>query len=120
MLVAIESTIPPGTTVNFAKPLLEESGLRVEEDLYLAHVPERIAPGRAIQELLNEPRVVGIGSRSTEKALELYSGVNPKLHPTDASTALTDTSNTVTNLTRCVQEGACWGLACEGAFRRWS
>jgi len=102
LLVVIESTIPPGTTVNFAKPLLEESGLRVEEDFYLAHVPESIAPGRAIHELLNEPRVVGgVGPRSTEKALELYSRVDPKLHPTDATTVLIDTSNTVTNLTRC-------------------
>jgi len=88
MLVVIESTVPPGTTVNFVRPLLEESGLRVEEYFYLAHVPERIAPGRAIHELLHEPRVVGgIGPRSTEKALELYRRVNPNLYPTDATTA---------------------------------
>jgi len=88
MLVVIESTIPPGTTVSFAKPLLEESELRAEEDFYLAHVPERIAPGKAIHELLHEPRVVGgVGPRSTMKALELYSKVNPNLYPTDAITA---------------------------------
>ncbi len=88
MLVVIESTIPPGTTAGFAKPLLEESGLRVEEDFYLAHVPERIAPGKAIHELLHEPRVVGgVGPRSTEKALELYRRMNPNLYPTDATTA---------------------------------
>jgi nucleotide sugar dehydrogenase len=88
LLVVIESTIPPGTTVGFAKPLLEESGFRVEEDFYLAHVPERIAPGKAIHELLHEPRVVGgVGPRSTERALELYGRVNSKLYPTDATTA---------------------------------
>jgi UDP-N-acetyl-D-mannosaminuronic acid dehydrogenase len=88
LLVVIESTIPPGTTVGFAKPLLEESGLRVEEDFYLAHAPERITPGRAIEELLNMPRIVGgVGPRSTGKALELYSRVNAKLLPTDATTA---------------------------------
>jgi len=88
LLVVIESTIPPGTTVGFAKPLLEESGLRVEEDFYLAHVPERIAPGRVIGELLDMPRVVGgVGPKSTEKAVELYGKVNPKLLPTDATTA---------------------------------
>ncbi|MCC6056744.1 MAG: nucleotide sugar dehydrogenase, partial [Desulfurococcaceae archaeon] len=87
LLVVIESTIPPGTTVGFAKPLLEESGLRAEEDFYLAHVPERIAPGRAVEELLNMPRVVGgVGPRSTEKAVELYSRVNSKLLTTDATT----------------------------------
>ncbi|MCC6004662.1 MAG: nucleotide sugar dehydrogenase [Thermofilum sp.] len=88
LLVVIESTVPPGTTVGFAKPLLEESGLRVEEDFFLAHVPERIAPGRAVEELLSAPRVVGgVGPRSTEKAVELYSRVNPRLLPTDATTA---------------------------------
>jgi len=78
LLVVIESTIPPGTTTGFAKPLLEGSELKVKEDFYLAHVPERIAPGKAIDELLNIPRVVGgVGPRSTEKALELYRRVNP-------------------------------------------
>jgi len=88
LLVVIESTIPPGTTNKLAKPLLEDSGFKVEEDFYLAHVPERIAPGRAIEELLNIPRVVGgIGPKSTEKVIELYSEINPKLLPTDATTA---------------------------------
>jgi UDP-N-acetyl-D-mannosaminuronic acid dehydrogenase len=88
LLVIIESTVPPRTTVSLAKPLLEESGLSVEKDFYLAHVPERIAPGRAIEELLNMPRVVGgVGPRSTEKALELYGKVSPKVYPTDATTA---------------------------------
>ena len=87
-LVVIESTMPPGTTVGFAKPFLEQSGLRVEDDFYLAHVPERVAPGRAIEELLRVPRVVGgVGPRSTEKAVKLYSRVNPNLLPTDATTA---------------------------------
>jgi len=88
LLIIIESTVPPGTTAGFAKPFLEKSGLRVEEDFCLAHVPERIAPGRAVEELLNVPRVVGgVGPRSTEKAVELYSRVNPNLLSTDATTA---------------------------------
>jgi len=89
MLVVIESSVPPGTTSGIAKNILEEgSGLRVEEDFYLAHVPERIAPGKAIEELLNAPRVVGgVGPRSTEAALAVYSRVNPNLIPTDSTTA---------------------------------
>jgi len=87
-LVAIESTIPPGTTLEFALPLLEERGLEVEKDFYLAHIPERIAPGRAVNELLNAPRIVGgVGPNSTRKAIEAYSKVNPTLLPTDATTA---------------------------------
>ena len=88
LLIVIESTIPPGTTVGIAKPMLEETGMKVGQDIYLAHVPERIAPGKAVEELLNAPRVVGgADPRSTEKAIQLYSEVNPHLHPTDATTA---------------------------------
>lgn len=87
-LVVVESTIPPGTTVGFVRPFLEGSGLRAEEDFFLAHVPERIAPGRAVEELVNAPRLVGgVGPRSTQKALELYGRVNSRLLATDATTA---------------------------------
>jgi len=88
LLIVIESTIPPGTTVGVAKPMLEETGMKVSQDIYLAHVPERIAPGKAVEELLNAPRLVGgADPRSTEKAIQLYSKVNPHLQPTDATTA---------------------------------
>ncbi len=88
LLIVIESTIPPGTTVGIAKPMLEETSMKVGQDIYLAHVPERIAPGKAVEELLNAPRVVGgADPRSTEKAIQLYSKVNPLLQPTDATTA---------------------------------
>jgi len=89
VLIVIESTIPPGTTSGLAKEILEKgSGLRVEKDFYLAHVPERIAPGKAIEELLNAPRVVGgVGPRSTERAVDVYRRVNSNLLATDATTA---------------------------------
>mgnify|MGYP001772473709 CR=1 FL=1 len=89
MLVVVESTVPPGTTAGLARRVLEEgSGLRVEVDFYLAHVPERIAPGRAVEELLNMPRVVGgVGPRSAEAAVGVYGRVSSRLYVTDATTA---------------------------------
>jgi nucleotide sugar dehydrogenase len=45
LLVAVESTIPPGTTENIVVPTLTETGPVVGEDLYIAHAPERITPG---------------------------------------------------------------------------
>ncbi len=88
MLVVVESTIPPGTTKNFVAKRLASSGLTVEKDYYLAHVPERIAPGKTLYELTNEPRIVGgYGPESTEKALKLYEIINNNLYPTDATTA---------------------------------
>ena len=88
LLVVIESTLPPGTMINFVKPFLEESCLRADKDFYLAHVPERIAPGRALDELRNMPRVIGgIGPESSKRAYELYSKINKNLYVTDATTA---------------------------------
>jgi len=88
LLVVIESTLIPGTMVNVVKPFLEESGLKAEKNFYLAHVPERIAPGRALEELRNAPRVIGgIGPESSKKACELYSRINKNLYVTDATTA---------------------------------
>jgi len=51
MLVAICSTVLPRTMQEKIKPLLESlSGLKADTDFYLAYVPERIAPGKALKE----------------------------------------------------------------------
>ena len=44
-LVVLESTTYPGTTREVVLPILEESGLKVEKDFYLAYSPEREDPG---------------------------------------------------------------------------
>lgn len=74
-LVILESSVPPGTTEEVVKPLLEDSsGLAVEEDFYLAYSPERIMVGRALRDIVeNYPKVVaGVGPKSAEEASELY------------------------------------------------
>ncbi|MEM4405721.1 MAG: nucleotide sugar dehydrogenase [Candidatus Methanomethylicaceae archaeon] len=74
-VVILECTVPPLTTENLVKPILEEeSGLRAEEDFGLAYSPERIYEGRALQDIEeNYPKVVGgIGSKSTESVASLY------------------------------------------------
>jgi UDP-N-acetyl-D-glucosamine dehydrogenase len=45
-LVVLESTTYPGTTRERLVPLLEESGLKVGDDLNVAFSPERVDPGR--------------------------------------------------------------------------
>jgi UDP-N-acetyl-D-mannosaminuronic acid dehydrogenase len=88
-LVVVSSTIPPGTMANLVKPTLEAlTGLRVESDFYLAYVPERIAPGRALQEFVESPRLVGgIGPNSTRVASELFKAVCKNVIETDATVA---------------------------------
>ncbi|MFF9768044.1 nucleotide sugar dehydrogenase [Streptomyces sp. NPDC014636] len=58
-LVVLESTTYPGTTEEVVRPLLEESGLRVGEDVALAFSPERIDPGNTRHGLRETPKVVG-------------------------------------------------------------
>ena len=45
MLIMLESTTYPGTTDELVLPMLEETGLKVGEDFFLAFSPERVDPG---------------------------------------------------------------------------
>jgi UDP-N-acetyl-D-mannosaminuronic acid dehydrogenase len=89
MLVVVTSTVPPGTMLRIVKPKLESmSSLEADIDFYLAYVPERIAPGKAIREFVENPRLVGgIGPNSTEIAAELFRTVCRNVMVTDAATA---------------------------------
>src|SRR5438067_9289942 len=44
-LIILESTTYPGTTDEVLLPMLEESGLQLDEDFLLAFSPERVDPG---------------------------------------------------------------------------
>ena len=89
MPVAVCSTVPPGTMQGKVKPLLESlSGLKADTDFYLAYVPERIAPGKALKEFVENPRLIGgIGPNSTKIASELFRRVCKRVIETDAPTA---------------------------------
>jgi UDP-N-acetyl-D-mannosaminuronic acid dehydrogenase len=88
-LVMLESTCPPGTTVNVVAPILERSGLKSGTDFYLCYSPERVLPGRILQELVENPRVIGgINRASTEMGKDLYTNfVEGEILLTDATTA---------------------------------
>ncbi len=57
-LVLLESTSPVGTTELVAQAIGEISGLNREE-LHIAYCPERVLPGRILQELISNDRVIG-------------------------------------------------------------
>lgn len=72
-LVALESTTYPGTTREVVLPRLEKSGLKVEEDFFLAYCPEREDPGNIEHPIARIPRVTGgIGPASLKAAAALY------------------------------------------------
>src|SRR5439155_14122119 len=58
-LVVLESTVPPGTTRDLLAPILAESGLRPGLDVFIAHCPERVLPGRILVELEQNDRLAG-------------------------------------------------------------
>lgn len=118
-LVVLESTVPPRTTVDILIPILERSGLRVsrgaekpgsggaekqgsrgameksppypcaQPPLYVAHCPERVLPGRILEELIHNDRVIGgVDQTSAEMAKALYASfVEGEIFLTDATTA---------------------------------
>lgn len=55
-LVILESTSPPQTTVDLVRPILERSGLKAGPDFHLAYSPERVLPGKILQELTENSR----------------------------------------------------------------
>ena len=57
-LVLLESTSPVGTTEQVAEVIAEASGLN-REQLHIAYCPERVLPGRILQELISNDRVIG-------------------------------------------------------------
>ena len=71
--VVIESTVSPGTIDRFVRPVIEENGFKIGEDINLVHAPERIIPGNMIYELLHNNRTIGADSREIgEKVKEYY------------------------------------------------
>lgn len=88
-LVILESTSPPGTTVDFLCPILAQAGLDLGTELFVAHCPERVLPGKIIKELIQNIRIIGgITETSAQLARDIYASfVEGDIHLTDATTA---------------------------------
>lgn len=56
-LVLLESTSPVGTTELVAQAIAEASGLK-RDQFHTAYCPERVLPGRILQELISNDRVI--------------------------------------------------------------
>lgn len=73
-IVVIESTVSPGTIDKHVRPVIEEKGFKIGEDIHLVHAPERIIPGNMVYELLHNNRTIGADDKEVgEKIKELYS-----------------------------------------------
>jgi UDP-N-acetyl-D-mannosaminuronic acid dehydrogenase len=72
-LLVLRSTIAPGTTEFVAGYLEKHLDLKVGHDVFVAHVPERIAAGRFFEEIGTLPCIVGgVGEASGAAAAALF------------------------------------------------
>lgn len=93
-LVVLESTSPPGLTEKMAQTLLNaRPDLTLDDDrpnsLYVGHCPERVLPGKIMQEMRENDRVIGgVTPRAAEMARDLYATFSHgEILLTDARTA---------------------------------
>jgi UDP-N-acetyl-D-mannosaminuronic acid dehydrogenase len=95
-LLILESTSPVGTTeriCGWVKELRPDLVMPGEAtggaQLYVAHCPERVLPGRILKELVENDRVVGgVDRASTDKAVKFYTSfVQGEVLATTARTA---------------------------------
>jgi UDP-N-acetyl-D-mannosaminuronic acid dehydrogenase len=90
VLIGIESTVAPGTTLNVVKPILEEaSGMKAGTDFNLIFSYERVMVGRLLYNLKFMPRIVGgFTNKCTERGVELYKKITKtEVYGTDCLTA---------------------------------
>jgi UDP-N-acetyl-D-glucosamine dehydrogenase len=72
-LVVLESTTYPGTTEELILPILNERGLEVGRDFFLAFSPERVDPGNTRFNTRNTPKIIGgVTASCTRVAQALY------------------------------------------------
>jgi UDP-N-acetyl-D-mannosaminuronic acid dehydrogenase len=72
-VLLLRSTIAPGTTSFIAGYLKKQRGLRVGEDVFVAHTPERIAAGRFFEEITSLPCIIGAGDdASADRAAAVF------------------------------------------------
>lgn len=71
-ILVIESTISPGTIDKFVRPIIEEKGLKIGQDIHLVHAPERIIPGKMVYELENNSRTIGADSKEVGEEVKSW------------------------------------------------
>lgn len=87
-VIILRSTVSPGT-IEYVKDFIEaRSKLAVGRDLFLAFCPERLAEGKAIEELFALPEIVGaLDDESAKRAKAVFELIKPEIYVTSATNA---------------------------------
>ena len=76
MLIILESTTYPGTTLEVVKPAFDAKGMEEGKNYFLTFSPERVDPGNTIFTIANTPKVIGgVSKVSTELGAHLYAHI---------------------------------------------
>ena len=87
-LIILESTTFPNTTKEYILPLFEEYDLKVGENIFLAHSPERVDFGNNNHNISRIPKIVGgITESCTILAKELYEKLTEVVPVSDSTVA---------------------------------
>lgn len=87
-LLILRSTVTPGTTEYIARFLEEKYDFKVGRDLYLAYCPERIAEGKAVEELYEIPQIIGtLDDKSAKVVAKIFGKLTKRLLYTDSRSA---------------------------------
>ena len=85
-LVVLESSTYPGTTDTELAAVLEQSGLKKDEDFCLAYSPEREDPGNETFSTSTIPKIVGADTpEAREMVAAVYEGVISQVVPVSSS-----------------------------------
>jgi len=85
-LIILESTTYPGTTDEVLKPMFDATGLKLDEDYFLAFSPERVDPGNEKYNTKNITKVVGgVTETSAEVAAAAYRAIVDHVHPVSSA-----------------------------------
>jgi len=80
-MVVLRSTIRPGVARRIALPMLNEAGVEFD----FAFCPERIVEGKAFEELVSIPQIVGgITEKSVSRACELFATLGVETVPVNS------------------------------------
>jgi UDP-N-acetyl-D-mannosaminuronic acid dehydrogenase len=87
-VLVLRSTVAPGTTEFVAGYLEQQRGLVIGQDVFVAHVPERIAENHFVEEIATLPHIVGgIDEQSTEAVAALFEIFGPPIERTTPAQA---------------------------------
>ncbi|MCH8565397.1 UDP-N-acetyl-D-mannosamine dehydrogenase [Nesterenkonia sp. LB17] len=88
-LIILESTSPPGATEHLAQRILSARPDLSTADILVAHCPERVLPGKIMEEMITNDRIIGgLTPEAAEAARDLYAAFcKGEFLLTDARTA---------------------------------